>query len=112
VHELAVRPHATPTLVVAVAILSMSGTALALLWSVMWVPVLVTGTGASLFLWPLVLALSLLPWGGVVVALVLGVVARRRAETRGSTAVVVTSAVLSGLAPIALWFGGPFSAVA
>ncbi|MCT9620580.1 MULTISPECIES: hypothetical protein [unclassified Curtobacterium] len=111
-HEPAVRPHSTPTLVVAGAILSMSGTALALLWSVMWVPVLVTGTGASLFLWPLVLALSLLPWGGVVVALVLGVVARRRAEARGSTAVVVASAVLSGLAPIALWFGGPFSAVA
>ncbi|MDP4334983.1 hypothetical protein Q7F20_16535 [Curtobacterium sp. A7_M15] len=110
-HALAVRSHTTPTLVVAVALLCMSGTALALLWSVMWVPVLVTGTGASLFLWPLVLAASLLPWCGVVAALVLGGVALRHGERRGPTAVVTTSAVVSVLAPIALWFGGPFPAV-
>ena len=105
------RPRPVP-LVVATALLSSAAGVLLILWLVMWLPVLATGTGASLVLWPVVLVLALGPWCAVVASLVLGLVARSGWPTASTDAVIGISAILVLVVPAALWFGVPALLVA
>jgi hypothetical protein len=100
-------------LVAATVLSSVSAGALAVLWAVLWLPVLLSGAGTALFLWPLVLVLAVGPWCGAVTALVLGAVAHRQGSSpAAATFVVVASALLVVAAPVALWFGLPTSSSA
>ncbi|WIB14852.1 MULTISPECIES: hypothetical protein [unclassified Curtobacterium] len=96
------------TLVVATVLTSVSAGALLVLWAALWLPVLLRGADTALFLWPLVVVLAVGPWCGSVAALVLAAVALggRRAPT-AATAVLLASALVVVVAPVALWFGAP-----
>lgn len=90
---------------VALALLVGSALSFAVLWAVLWLPVLLTDSQGSLFLYPLVVLLAIAPYGATWVALALAERARRaRADGRGS-AVPALCAVLLVLAPVLLWFG-------
>ncbi|RUQ02861.1 hypothetical protein [Curtobacterium sp. HSID17257] len=90
---------------VARALLVGSATAFAVLWAVLWLPVLVTGSQGSLFLYPLVLLLAVGPWGTTWTALVLAARSRNARDDRRASAVTGISAILLVLAPVLLWFG-------
>lgn len=76
------------------------------LFLVLWLPVWLTGSGASLLLWPLVFLLAVLPWSAAIAALILIVKSLNKRDSRASVVVCVT-AVISVLSPVALWFGVP-----
>ncbi|MCE0459602.1 hypothetical protein [Curtobacterium flaccumfaciens] len=76
----------------------------ALLWSILWAPVL-TGVQGSLLLYPVVFLLAMVPWGGACTALVLAGRSRNEGVDSRSEVVVGLSAVLLALGPILLWFG-------
>ncbi|QCR43398.1 hypothetical protein C1N91_07415 [Curtobacterium sp. SGAir0471] len=105
-HPLAGPSPSTDTrLGVARALLVGSALSFAVLWAVLWLPVLLTGSQGSLFLYPVVLLLAVAPYAATWVALVLADRARRaRADGRRS-AVPALCAVLLVLAPLLLWFG-------
>jgi hypothetical protein len=93
-------------LVVATVLTSVSAGAFLVLWAVLWLPVLLRGAETTLFLWPLIVVLAVGPWCGSVAALVLATVARCRGQTpTAATAVLLASALLVVVAPVALWFG-------
>jgi hypothetical protein len=101
------RTGRTP-LVVATVLCSVSGASFVALWATLWLPVLLTGAGTSLFLWPLVMLLAVGPWSGAAAGLVLGAVAHRQGcSPTAATWVVATSALLVVAVPVALWFGLP-----
>jgi hypothetical protein len=82
-----------------------SATSFAILWSILWVPVLLTGGQSSLLLYPVVFLLAVLPWCGACMALVLAGRSRNKGVDSRSEVVVGLSAVLLALGPILLWFG-------
>ena len=82
-----------------------SATSFAILWGAMWVPVLLTGSAGSLFLYPIVFLLAVGPWGAAWTALALAARSRKEAGAKRSNAVAGASAVLLALGPVLLWFG-------
>lgn len=108
-HE-ATFPHSKPVSGVqtgAIVLAAFSFVAFVVLFLVLWLPVWLTGSEASLVLWPLILLLSALPWLAALVALILGLISQNADRNRLSGAVCGASAVLLTLGPVALWFGGP-----
>jgi hypothetical protein len=83
-----------------------SAAGLAILWSVLWTPVLLTGGQGGLLLYPVVFLLAVGPWAGAWTALALASRSRKDggADSRGGP-VAAMSAVLLALGPVLLWFG-------
>jgi hypothetical protein len=79
--------------------------AFAILWAILWVPVLLTGGAGSLFLYPVVFLLAVCPWGGAWTALALAGRSLKEGGGRRSESVAALSAVLLAVGPVLLWFG-------
>ena len=99
------EPSKTGQSIAALVLLICSATGFAILWAIMWVPVLLTGGAGSLFLYPIVFLLAVGPWGGAWTALVLATRSRNQAVATRSETVAALSAILLALGPILLWFG-------
>lgn len=89
----------------ALVLLICSATSFAILWAVMWVPVPLTGSEGSLFLYPIIFLLAVGPWIGAWTALALAARSRKEPGAKRSEVVVAASAVLLALGPVLLWFG-------
>jgi hypothetical protein len=98
-------PSFTRRYIAARRLLVGSAVAFVILWSSLWVPVLLTGAQGSLFLFPVVFLLAVAPWGGACTALVLAARSRNEGCDSHSEVVVALSALLLALGPILLWFG-------
>ncbi len=82
-----------------------SAVGFAMLWAILWVPVLLTGGEGSLLLYPVVFLLAVVPFGGACSALVLASRSRNAGDGIRSESVAGLSAVLLALGPVLLWFG-------
>lgn len=91
----------------ATVLAAFSFAAFVMLYLVLWLPVWLTGSEASLFLWPLIFLFSILPWLAALLALILSAISLNADRNRLSSAVCGISAALLVLGPLALWFGGP-----
>lgn len=89
----------------ALLLLICSAAGFAILWAIMWLPVLLTDSEGTLFLYPIVFLLAVGPWGGTWTALALAARSRKEAGAKRSEAVTAASAVLLVLGPVLLWFG-------
>lgn len=92
--------------IVASALAGFSAIAFLAFFLVLRLPVWLTGSEASLLLWPLVFLVGVVPWLSAVTALILVVTSLDERDSRASVVVCVTSVALV-LAPGALWFGVP-----
>lgn len=99
------EPPGTGWYTAARVLLICSAAGFAVLWAILWLPVLLTGGQGSLLLYPVVFLLATGPWAGVCVALVLAGRARKVGVGRHSGTVAALSAVLLALGPVLLWFG-------
>lgn len=99
------EPSKTGQSIAALVLLICSATGFAILWAIMWVPVLLTSGAGSLFLYPIVFLLAVGPWGGAWTALVLATRSRKRPGAVHSEKVAALSAILLALGPILLGFG-------
>ncbi|TPG03963.1 hypothetical protein [Curtobacterium flaccumfaciens] len=95
--------------VVALVLLSISTVLLLGLQLALWLPTYLGGSGAQIFLYPLIMLGAVGPWVASAAALIVAIVARVRTPTRLATILVVWSALVVVAAPVALLFGGnPF----
>lgn len=86
-------------------VLICSAAGFAVLWAIMWLPVLLAGSEGSLFLYPIVFLLAVGPWGGAWAALALAERSRKQASAKRSGVIAAASAILLALGPVLLWFG-------
>lgn len=95
--------------VVALVLLSISTVLLVGLQLALWLPTYLGASGSQIFLYPLIMLGAVGPWLASAAALILAIVARVKAHTRLATTLVVWSALVVVVAPVALLFGGnPF----
>ncbi|QWS33174.1 hypothetical protein [Curtobacterium aetherium] len=99
------------TLHVARVLLLTAAAVLVLLWLVLWAPVWLAGSGATLLLWPLVVLVAFVAWCCCFVVVVMAIIALARGTGRGAPLIIAASVGLILVAPVAIWFVGPFSAV-
>ncbi|WP_139200627.1 hypothetical protein [Curtobacterium sp. MMLR14_010] len=82
-----------------------SAAGFAILWVTLWVPVLLTGSEGSLFLYPIVFLLAAGPWAGAWTALALAGSSLKAGGSSRNELVLAFSAILLALGPVLLWFG-------
>lgn len=103
------EPPSNGRSIAALVLLICSAAGFVILWAIMWLPVLLTGSEGSLFLYPIVFLLAVGPWVGAWTALALAARSRKGASAKRRGVVAAASAILLALGPVLLWFGPVFA---
>jgi hypothetical protein len=92
------------------ALLLLAVVVLAALWAVVFGPLWLVGEERQLLLWYWVAPISVVPWTVAVAGTVVAAIGGAGSRERRAAVLTIAGALVVLLAPLAMWFGGPFTA--